>query len=128
MAERSEFRGNFAASSMHEHSRPGMGGEHEARERERRREQDQGTQRAEQPPAFTAESVEQLVERYPYASLLTSVGLGFGLGLALALLVPRRQPSWYEPYVPESMQHLPEQLKWVPETVASYLPRRWRQS
>ena len=69
-----------------------------------------------------------MVEHYPYASLLTSVGLGFGFGLALTLLLPRRRPSWYEQYVPETMHHLPERLKQIPEAVSSYLPSSWKRS
>jgi hypothetical protein len=129
MAPKSDFRASDPATSRHENSRTGQGGEHDVRERgERHRDRDWQADRATQAEEGDAHGVEQIVDRYPYASLLTGVGLGFGFGLALTLLLPRRQPSWYERYVPESMQHLPERLKRAPEAIGSYLPSSWKHS
>jgi hypothetical protein len=72
------------------------------------------------------DSVRQVVARYPYPSLLTSFGLGFGFGLAVTLLVNRRVPSWFERNVYEPIQHFPDRLKRVPETMSSHLPTSWK--
>jgi hypothetical protein len=79
------------------------------------------------------EMVDGMVSRYPYSSVLTGFGFGFSFGLVVTLLLTRREPSWVERYVPESLQHLPERFRDLPdrlkrleESVASSLPRSWK--
>ncbi len=129
MPQRTDFREGHPATPVRENARTSQSGEHEDRGRAPRpRDQDPQAERADQSEEGDAHGVEQIVDRYPYASLLTGVGLGFGFGLALTMLLPRRQPSWYERYVPESMQNLPERLKRAPEAISSYLPQSWKHS
>jgi hypothetical protein len=60
---------------------------------------------------------------------LTSFGLGLGFGLMVTLLISRRrEESWLERTLPESMQHLPARLMRVPESLASYAPASWKHS
>jgi hypothetical protein len=73
--------------------------------------------------------IEQLIQRNPMSSVLTGFGLGFGFGLMVTLLISRqRQQTWFERTIPESIQHLPERFKRVPETWASYVPDSWKRS
>ena len=71
----------------------------------------------------------QVIQRSPMSSVLTGFGLGFGFGLAVTLLISRRrEETWYERTMPETIQHLPERFKRVPETIASYVPQSWKHS
>ena len=71
----------------------------------------------------------QVIQRSPMSSVLTGFGLGFGFGLAVTLLISRRrQETWYERTMPETIQRLPERFKRVPETIASYVPQSWKHS
>jgi hypothetical protein len=73
--------------------------------------------------------IEQLIQRNPMSSVLTGFGLGFGFGLMVTLLISRqRQQTWFERTIPETIQHLPERFKRVPETWASYVPDSWKRS
>ena len=68
------------------------------------------------------------VQSRPLASVMTSVGLGFGFGLVVTLLLSRPRQSWFERNMPEPIQHLPDRLKRVPESLASYVPSSWKYS
>jgi hypothetical protein len=73
--------------------------------------------------------IDQLIQRNPMSSVLTGFGLGFGFGLMVTLLISRqRQQTWFERAIPETIQHLPERFKRVPETWASYVPDSWKRS
>jgi hypothetical protein len=73
--------------------------------------------------------IDQMIARNPMSSILTSFGLGLGFGLMVTLLISRRrEESWLERTLPESMQHLPARLKRVPESLASYAPASWKHS
>ncbi len=73
---------------------------------------------------------EGLVARNPAPSLLIGLGVGFGFGLVLSsLLAPRREETWVEKYLPESLQDAPdryhrlvESLRSLPKTVHDHLP------
>jgi hypothetical protein len=73
--------------------------------------------------------IDQLIQRNPMSSVLTSFGLGLGFGLMVSLLISRRRDeSWFERTMPAGFQHLPERLKRVPESLASYAPASWKHS
>jgi hypothetical protein len=127
MAQRSDFRQTHPGSPLEEHPRSGSGNSGNHSRGETYRERGHAAGELAEGQECATHAVGRMVDRYPYASLLTGVGVGFGFGMALTLLLPRRQPSWYEQYVPESMHHLPERLRKVPETLGSYLPA-WKRS
>jgi hypothetical protein len=68
----------------------------------------------------------EFVRQNPLASVMTGFGLGLGFGLAITLLMTRRELSWYERNISEPLQHLPERLKRVPDSVGSYLQSSWK--
>jgi hypothetical protein len=73
--------------------------------------------------------IDQMIQRNPMSAVLTGFGLGLGFGLAVTLLISRRrEQTWLERTLPESIQHLPERFKRVPETWASYVPASWKHS
>jgi hypothetical protein len=72
-------------------------------------------------------TIARAVQPHPLSAVLTGFGFGLGFGLGLTLLLTRRQPTWFEQNVPESIQHLPEQLKRVPNSLSSYVPSSWKQ-
>jgi len=73
--------------------------------------------------------IDQMIQSNPMSSLLSGFGLGFGFGLMVTLLISRRRDqTWFERTMPESIQHLPERFKRVPETWASYVPASWKRS
>ena len=73
--------------------------------------------------------IDQMIQRNPMSSVLTGFGLGFGFGLAVTLLISRkREETWFERTMPETIQHLPERFKRVPESLASYVPASWKHS
>jgi hypothetical protein len=73
--------------------------------------------------------IDQMIQRNPMSSVFAGFGLGFGFGLMVTLLISRqRQQTWFERTLPESIQHLPERFKHVPESLASYVPSKWRHS
>jgi hypothetical protein len=128
MPQRRDFRTNRPLAPVQERSQ-----DYERDEREDR--SGVGVYRDQSPQRHPAETdqdragnVEQLVARYPFASLLTGFGCGFGFGLVVTLLLNRREPTWFERYAPESMQNLPDRLKRVPEALTSYIPGSWKHS
>lgn len=127
MPQSRDFRTNRPVAPVQERSGDG----HEEREDKSGtgmyRDQSQQRHPAE-PEQGGAGNVQEFVAHYPYASLLTGFGCGFGFGLVLTLILKRREPTWFERYVPESLQHLPDQLKHVPETLSSYVPGSWKRS
>ncbi len=66
------------------------------------------------------------VARNPYVTVLTGFGIGFGLGLFVTLLVSRRESGWFERYASGAIQDLPDRLRHVPESLASYVPSSWK--
>jgi hypothetical protein len=75
-----------------------------------------------------AGAIGQIVQRNPLTSVMTGFGLGLGFGLMVTLLLTRREQSWYERNLPSTIQHLPERLRRVPESLGSYIPSSWRYS
>jgi hypothetical protein len=73
--------------------------------------------------------IEQMIERNPLSAVLTGFGLGLGFGLTVTLLISRqRQQTWWERNLPESLSHLPDRFKHVPESLTSHLPTSWKRS
>ena len=77
--------------------------------------------------------VDGVVSRHPYSSVLTGFGFGFGFGLVVTLLLTRREPSWVERYVPESLQNLPDRFRELPDRLSArgisrlrLLPHSWK--
>jgi hypothetical protein len=73
-----------------------------------------------------ANPIARIVQYHPLSTVVAGFGFGVGFGLALTLLLTRRQQSWFERNVPESIQHLPEQLRRVPNSLGSYVPSTWK--
>jgi hypothetical protein len=73
-------------------------------------------------------SVVGMVHRNPLGAVMTVFGLGLGFGLGLTLLLPRREQSWFERNMPDSIQHLPERLRRVPDSFGTYIPSAWKHS
>jgi ElaB/YqjD/DUF883 family membrane-anchored ribosome-binding protein len=71
------------------------------------------------------QTADHFVAQNPYSSVLTGFGIGFGFGLMVTLLLSRREETWYESHVPESLQQWPKELKRVPERVASQVSQAW---
>ncbi len=87
---------------------------------------------------------ETAVSSNPGSSVLIGLGLGFGIGLALTALLGRREESWSERYLPESLRnahwpdsvrnapdalhgklhHLGESIRDLPAAIAKHLPSR----
>lgn len=72
---------------------------------------------------------EGTVARNPTSSILIGFGVGFGLGLVLTSMF-RREETWAEKYLPESLQDVPDRyknlvasLRDVPDSVKKSLPR-----
>jgi hypothetical protein len=68
----------------------------------------------------------RMVQHHPLSAVMTGFGFGLGFGLALTLLFTRRQQTWFEQNVPESIQRLPEQLGRIPNSLGSYVPSSWK--
>jgi hypothetical protein len=58
------------------------------------------------------EGAQEMVASYPASSLLLSFGVGFGVGLLLTTVLTRREETWAERYLPDSLSHLriPDQM------------------
>jgi hypothetical protein len=89
-------------------------------------------QRGESMNEFDREEggrIDQMIQRNPMSSVLTGFGLGLGFGLAVTLLISRRrETTWFERTMPDSIQHFPERFKRVPESLAAYMPASWKHS
>jgi hypothetical protein len=70
---------------------------------------------------------EELVKQNPGSSALVTFGIGFGLGLLLTTVLSssRRQPAWYEDYVPE-MPSRDDISRAVSKAISQYLPASLR--
>ena len=73
---------------------------------------------------------EGTIARNPAPAMLIGFGVGFGLGVAICSLLGRREETWSEKYLPESLQDVPDQydslvasLKSLPRSVHQQLPR-----
>lgn len=73
---------------------------------------------------------EGAIARNPAPAMLIGFGVGFGLGVVICSLLTRKEETWAEKYLPESLQDVPDQyktllgqLKGLPKTVQSQLPR-----
>lgn len=74
---------------------------------------------------------EGAVARNPAPAMLISFGVGFGLGVVIcSLLAGKKEETWAEKYLPESLQDVPDQysslvsqLKGLPKTIQSQLPK-----
>jgi hypothetical protein len=73
-----------------------------------------------------ANPITRIVQHHPLSAVMTGFGFGLGFGLGLTLLLTRRHQTWFERNVPESIQHLPEQFKRVPDSLGSYVPSSWK--
>jgi ElaB/YqjD/DUF883 family membrane-anchored ribosome-binding protein len=71
------------------------------------------------------ERAGEFVSENPYSSVLTGFGLGFGFGLVVTLLLSRREETWYERHIPESLQEWPDRLRKGSEKVASQVSQAW---
>ena len=67
---------------------------------------------------------EGAIARHPGQSVLVGFGVGFGLGVLLTVLLSRREETWYERYVPDSLRNVPDRLRniHVPESIARHIP------
>ncbi len=73
---------------------------------------------------------EGTIARNPAPSILIGFGVGFGLGVVLCSLFTKKEETWSEKYLPESLQDLPDHyeslvssLKGLPKAVHQQLPR-----
>ena len=73
---------------------------------------------------------EGTIARNPAPAMLIGFGVGFGLGVVLCSLLTKKEETWTEKYLPESLQNVPDQyqslvstLKGLPKTVQSQLPK-----
>ena len=73
---------------------------------------------------------EGTIARNPTPSVLISFGVGFGLGVVLCSLLTKKEETWSEKYLPESLKDVPDQydslvasLKSLPKAVHQQLPK-----
>ena len=73
---------------------------------------------------------EGTIARNPTPSILIGFGVGFGLGVVLCTLLVKKEETWAEKYLPDSLQNVPDQyqslvsqLKGLPKAVQNQLPR-----
>ncbi len=59
------------------------------------------------------------VAHHPGSSVLLGLGLGFGMGLALTALLSRREETWAERYLPDSLRkrEMPESVRAMPDAM-----------
>ena len=95
-------------------------------ERRRWSDENQGREPARELDDEGANPIARIVQYHPLSTVVAGFGFGLGFGLALTLLLTRRQQTWFERNVPESIQHLPEQIKRVPNSLGSYVPSTWK--
>jgi len=54
---------------------------------------------------------EGTIARNPAPSLLISFGVGFGVGLIVTSLLGRREETWADRYLPDSLRKMPDTLR-----------------
>jgi hypothetical protein len=94
--------------------------------RQRWSDENQGSEPARELDDEGANPIARIVQYHPLSTVVAGFGFGLGFGLALTLLLTRRQQTWFERNVPESIQHLPEQIKRVPNSLGSCVPSTWK--
>ncbi len=73
---------------------------------------------------------EGTIARNPTPAILIGFGVGFGVGVVLCSLFTKKEETWSEKYLPESLQDLPDHyeslvssLKSLPKAVRQQMPR-----
>ena len=67
---------------------------------------------------------EGMIARNPGPSVLVGFGVGFGLGVLLTVLLTRREETWYERYMPDSLRGMPDRLRHGAENLSRHMPGR----
>jgi hypothetical protein len=119
MAQKSESRTNGPHVSAKE-------GPRNIEDQDRWSDENQRREPAAESEDNGSRPIGQIVRRLPLSAVMTGFGLGVGFGLGLTLLLSRRKQTWIERNVPESIQHFPEQLKRVPDSLGAYVPTSWK--
>ena len=59
------------------------------------------------------------VALHPGSAVLLGLGLGFGIGLAVTALLSRREETWAEHYLPDSLRkrEMPESVRAMPDAM-----------
>jgi hypothetical protein len=114
-----------AARAADESSRDEPGQSNELRHPRNVNGRDQHASSRDVEESGLRERADHLIARNPEISVLTGFGLGLGFGLVVTLLLTRREETWYERHVPDSLRQWPDQLKKVPEQVTSRVSRAW---
>lgn len=91
----------------------------------------EGYDSAREGLAHRYRQTEGMIARNPGQSVLVGFGVGFGLGVLLTVLLSRREETWYERYVPDSLRNVPDSLRGIPdrlrhgaESLARHIPGR----
>ena len=60
-----------------------------------------------------------MVSQNPSSSVMIGFGLGMGIGLAITALLTKREETWSERYVPDSLRkaRMPELIKEMPDSL-----------
>ena len=73
---------------------------------------------------------EGSIARNPAPAVLIGFGVGFGLGIVICTLLNKKEETWAEKYLPNSLQNVPDQyqslvgqLKDLPKAVQKQLPK-----
>src|SRR5262249_55205202 len=60
---------------------------------------------------------EGVIARNPSGGVWISFGIGLALGLLLTAPLPRREETWFERYMPDSLRDIPDRLRDVPDSL-----------